>query len=255
MNQSSDETQEQFPSDDRLLASAAQFLVDGHDEDAASVLLACQITHWESGDTWMSGDEEIRGVHFLLTGPRSAWDVLSDPRNPVTVKVRAAFEAVLPSGYYVRHFEVKVQLVDIDPDWRTELLEIARGKGIHNQAVRDYAITWKSLRFRSKSEVRIADALDQANVLFFANCLSRLGLSGERVTREADFLVCEDGKWGVLEVDGEPFHPPSRTAQDHARDRLFRDYGIRLVEHFNATECYNAPDQVVARFLGLLRKT
>jgi hypothetical protein len=25
---------------------------------------------------------------------------------------------------------------------------------------------------------------------------------------------------GILEVDGEPFHPPSRTTADHTRDRI-----------------------------------
>jgi very-short-patch-repair endonuclease len=57
---------------------------------------------------------------------------------------------------------------------------------------------------------------------------------------------------GILEVDGEPFHPPTRTVQDHERDRLFRDHGIRVVEHFDASQCFEAPDKVVERFLRLL---
>ena len=74
-------------------------------------------------------------------------------------------------------------------------------------------------------------------------------------TAKADFLVCADGKWGILEVDGEPFHPPSRTVADHDRDRVFRLHGVRVVEHFEASECFNNPDQVVAKFLELLRKS
>jgi uracil-DNA glycosylase family 4 len=112
-------------------------------------------------------------------------------------------------------------------------------------------LEWEGLRFRSRSEIKIAQALDRKRVLFFPNCRARLGLD-DRQTREADFLVCYRGRWGLLEVDGEPFHPPSRTVADHARDRLFKEHGIRLVEHFDASECFQNPDEVVRRFLALL---
>ena len=103
-----------------------------------------------------------------------------------------------------------------------------------------------------ESEVRIAQALDRAEVLFLPNCMARLGVADDRKNREADFLVCASGKWGILEVDGEPFHPPSRTVHDHTRDRLFKDHGIRVVEHFDADACFEQPDEVVMRFLKLL---
>ena len=66
--------------------------------------------------------------------------------------------------------------------------------------------------------------------------------------------MCHEGKACILEVDGEPFHPPSRTAQDHERDRLFRAHGILVVEHFDARECYGRTDEVVRRFLEILGK-
>ena len=107
----------------------------------------------------------------------------------------------------------------VDPDWRDELLEIARGRGVHNQAATaSIPITWNNLHFRSKSELRIAEALDRAGVLFFPNCRLRLTTPDGRRNREADFLVCKGGQWGILEVDGEPFHPPTRTLHDHERD-------------------------------------
>ena len=132
------------------------------------------------------------------------------------------------------------------------MLEIARGKGVHNQGL-DASKTWNNLRFRSVSEMRIAEALDRTGVLFLPNCLARLTTSEGRKNREADFLVCFNGKWGILEVDGEPFHPATRTVEAHKRDRFFRSYGIQVVEHFDATECYNDPDRVVRDFLKLLK--
>ena len=66
-------------------------------------------------------------------------------------------------------------------------------------------------------------------------------------------MVCHEGKWGVLEVDGEPFHPASRAAQDHERDRVFKAHGIRVVERFDARECFENAKGVVQKFLGILK--
>ena len=115
-------------------------------------------------------------------------------------------------------------------------------------------LTWSNLRFRSQTELRIAQELDRRKVLFLPNCIARLGLR-ERQNREADFLICAEGKWGILEVDGDIAHPPTRTAEDHERDRLFQAHGILLVQHFAAAECWENAEGVVAKFLELLRKT
>ena len=111
---------------------------------------------------------------------------------------------------------------------------------------------WNNLRFRSESEVKVAEALDRAGVLFLPNCKTRLTTPEGRRNCEADFLICHNGKWGMLEVDGLLYHTPTRTVEDHRRDRSFKEHGIALVEHFDATECYNKPDDVVRRFLKLL---
>ena len=242
---------------ERLTASAARFLIDGGEENAANVLLACTLNVWYSGDGWWSGDERLDGVHVELAGPRIAYDFLqTDMENPIATQIRKAIEAVLPTQAYIRHFSPKAELVDISPDWRSDLSEIARGRQINNQAPAygnaPPSITWNNLKFRSVSERRIAEALDAAGVLFFPNCVARLGENSVRRNREPDFLVCHSHKWGILEVDGEPFHPPSRTTQDHERDRLFRSYGIRVVEHYDASRCYQDPAGVVKEFLELM---
>tara|TARA_B100000315_G_scaffold163764_1_gene152360 strand:- start:1880 stop:2590 length:711 start_codon:yes stop_codon:yes gene_type:complete len=222
--------------DDIILATAARFLIEGGEEDAASVLLSCVLEFWFSGDTWYVGDETHEALHVKLTGPRSVYEILNDSDHPTTPAIRKALGAVLLEKTYVKHFTVHVQHVSIDPNWRQELLQIARGVGVHNQAAQGRALRiWNNLYFRSQSEIRIAEGLDRAGALFFPNCRGRLGAAA-RENREADFPVCHQGKWGILEVDGEPFHPPSRTVQDHARDRLFREHGVRLVEHFDATD-------------------
>jgi hypothetical protein len=277
---------------ERVHASAARYLIDGGEEDAASVLLACTMEVWTSGDTWYAGDEVLEALHVALTGPRAAYEALiretrldayldalgmppelreqsrgdfhfipgdAELAPIVRPAIERAIKAVLPSEYYVKHVTPHVEMVDIDPEWRNELLAIARGKGITNQGMefrnRPPLYTWKNLRFRSKTEMRVAQALDEAKVLFFANSMARLGrVSAVRENREPDFLVCEAGRWGILEIHGEVWHTPATATADHERARLFKQHGIKVVEVYDATRCYETPEHVVADFLQIVRQ-
>jgi very-short-patch-repair endonuclease len=98
----------------------------------------------------------------------------------------------------------------------------------------------------------VARAVDSAGVLFLPNCLTRVQIGPDkRATREADFLICHNGKWGILEVDG-PHHP--RAVVDHERDRVFRGHRIKVIERFDWEECYKDAPSVVQQFLTLLDK-
>jgi hypothetical protein len=121
---------------------------------------------------------------------------------------------------------------------------------VSNQGAHEVAVHgWNELRFNSETEIRVASALERAGVLFLPNCLARLGPPNGRVNREADFLICHEGIWDILEVDGQPFHPASLSAQEHERDRLFKAHGILIVEHFDAARCFSDADGVVRDFL------
>ncbi len=114
---------------------------------------------------------------------------------------------------------------------------------------------WRGFYFRSKTEIKIAEAFDRAGVLFYPNSKARLNALTGRDTKETDFLVFHAGKWGILEVDGEPWHPPSRVVHDHERDRLFKVHGVRIVEHYDATRCWNDSNQVVQEFLQIVSQS
>lgn len=132
-----------------------------------------------------------------------------------------------------------------------------RTENIDNQGVRyspnHRVFTWKGLRFRSKTEIKIAEALDRASVLYFPNCVARLNTSTGRRNLETDFLICYEGKWGILEVDGI-YHTPTRRVEEQERERFFRHHRVLIVERFDAERCYNQPDNVVREFLELLTK-
>ncbi|BAY66933.1 hypothetical protein NIES22_70770 (plasmid) [Calothrix brevissima NIES-22] len=119
---------------------------------------------------------------------------------------------------------------------------------------------WGGLNFRSKTEVRVAHALYNQRVLFFANSRAYMDLTDlpisnidnnqlkERV--EIDFLVFYKQKCMILEVDGEHHQQASQKTRDYRRDRVLLRDGIRTVR-FNASECYNHPLEVVTEFLNL----
>jgi hypothetical protein len=251
--------QQQQQRNDQLLASAVTFLIDGGDDKAAMILLSCTL-HYE---------EDPFGT-ITLEAPRLSYDFLQvitarsyyreDPDVPAELvekvnicsSIRSALHAVTRDNV---EFVVKASLVQVTANWREELLALLRGETVTNQGLqfspKNPIVTWNNLRFRSQTEIRIAEALERAQVLFLPNCMARLGFL-ERRNREADFLVCHKGKWGIIEVDSPLSHPPTRTVEDHERDRLFKAHGIRVVEHFDAGDCWENADGVVKRFLYLL---
>lgn len=112
--------------------------------------------------------------------------------------------------------------------------------------------TWEYLFFRSPVEISIAKALDKHGVLFLPNCAARLGLTNSRENREADFLVCYEGKWGIIEINGDTYH--INSAKDHNRGRLFKLHGIKVFEPYEASRCVKEPERVVQELLELIKR-
>jgi hypothetical protein len=259
--QTPDDTQQKR--DDQLLASAVTFLLDGGDEKAAMILLPCSLTYQEFA-AYDVGIGEYTARELTLMAPRLSYDVLSllnrPPTKHATLSESAEIctsikRALLALTHDAVRLIVKASIVQVTAQWREELLARLRGETVTNQGLPFFpqrpGLTWNNLRFRSASEVRIAEALEREQVLFLPNCLARLGFS-HRENREADFLICHKGKWGIIEVDGPLAHPPARKADDDERARLFKAHGIRLLEHFDAGNCLENADGIVKRFLYLL---
>jgi len=236
-----------------ILASAVKFLIDGGDNEAALALIPCSIEFRHRG---YDGPDTF--VDIIVAGPRASYDMMRNwqygqAHDPDAAMIRDAVLAHLPHGRRCEDYIVRAALVTPDPAWRTEAARAAGGKQVRNQAP-DIAdakiITWNYLRFRSETEKRVAAALDATRVLFFPNCVGRLSVGDGRGNREPDFLVCERGRWGILEIDGDMFHPSA--AKDHDRDRLFEAYGIKTIERYPWKRCYADPNGVVQNFLQLL---
>ena len=134
---------------------------------------------------------------------------------------------------------------------------MAKGEKVSNQGItspkRQPAVTWHGLNFWSKSEHLIAEALDRRGVMYLPNCISRVGPPDYRHNQEPDFLICHNGKWGILEVDGDPYHNKT-VAKDQEYDRQYQRHGVRFIQRFTALKCRENPDAVVTEFLDLLEK-
>ncbi|MEG4247995.1 MULTISPECIES: pentapeptide repeat-containing protein [unclassified Microcoleus] len=128
--------------------------------------------------------------------------------------------------------------------------EIIKAEDAHNQgmlsSIEEGIYHWNDLRFHSQEQVKIAEALDRTNTLFFPNSKARLTTPAGRQNQEPDFLIFHQGKWGILEISH------SDTEKDETRDRLFASHGISIIHYCDANRCTEEPDRIVQEFLDIL---
>jgi hypothetical protein len=155
----------------------------------------------------------------------------------------------------------RVKLLDVDSDWKNAVRSLILEEGISNQGEITELVfkkngktpyVYNEMKFASQSEIRIAQELESQKVLFFPLPLAVRAETGKFFEdhREVDFLVCENGLWGILEVS---YHP-DRFEKDSEKDKWFKKSGILCVEHYSAEKCYNFSKKVVDEFLSVLRK-
>ena len=139
------------------------------------------------------------------------------------------------------------QQTEIAPSQTSSSLQESRPtptRGTHPENYR--ALEWKGLIFRSESEIKIAKTLDHRGIFFIPPVRVRLNAGkNSRQSRELDFVICHEGNWGVLEVDG-PYHVREADAE---RDQWLAAHGIRNIQRFPSLRCFKEPQGVVDEFL------
>ena len=120
-------------------------------------------------------------------------------------------------------------------------------------------IEWGGLYLRSEAELRIAKALDQQEILFFANARGRVSLLDAPVSNdqsngrvEAGFMIFHQGKCLILEVDGQHHLEGEQATRDYVRDRMLLRAGLPTVR-FTGRDCLDRPQAVVAECLSILQ--
>jgi hypothetical protein len=102
---------------------------------------------------------------------------------------------------------------------------------------------WKKWYFHSLEQVKIAEALDRAGVLFFPNSKAQLPNFEDQPYKQVDFLICYNSKLGVLEIQY------SDTEKQEKRDYFLSKQGIFLIEYCDPVQCLEDPDQIVQEFI------
>ena len=117
----------------------------------------------------------LRGDHrVLVKAPRAAYDELTD-NTPIRSAIWDALGAVLNLPHIIngdRDITVKsLTLSTVNSDWKQSLRNEMLGEKLTNQGINaessKYYMEWNGLRFRSRSEARIAEAFDKQEVLYF----------------------------------------------------------------------------------------
>jgi hypothetical protein len=123
----------------------------------------------------------------------------------------------------------------------SELMAAKDGRPIH---------TWNELKYASASEIRIAQELEKRRVLFFPLAVAVRAETGTnwKDHREVDFLICQKGAWGILEVS---YHP-DRYERDAEKDVWFKQSGVLCIQHYTAERCSRDAAGVAHEFLKIL---
>lgn len=189
----------------------------------------------------------------LIQANEAARTVLADAlRTVATGQFYAGCD--IPARFQVMF---RIKILPTEDGWQ----QAARGllmnpKGANQALVSETASDgrplhkWNELRYASASEIRVAQELERRKVLFFPLAVGVRAESGKNWQdhREVDFLICDNGVWGILEV---AYHP-NRYEQDAEKDLWFKRSGILCIQHFTAERCYNEPAKVVSEFFAVL---
>lgn len=230
---------------DRMHAEAIKFLIDHADFDLAVTLARARLTRIEA-DYLRIVDPPFQQLNIYLTAE-------TDDRPKLEVAADAMVDEkgeYAGPGALVFAFGSVTDLEDLGL-WPT--LHVAapeREVGRHQGTAREPGkYEHRGIRYRSRTEIRVAEALDEANVLYFP---LPLGVRHYVRLAEPDFLVVHLGRVGILEIDG-PTHTPLTRAQESAKDAKLLQSGVRYIHHADVREVDKDAAAVVQNFLAMLR--
>lgn len=94
-------------SDQSLILNAVQYLIDGGEIEAATLLRTCSLENIESVDSWMDGNRQLDGLLIEVTCPRPTYEIITQQSHPLKKSIEMAIGAVLPSGAYLKSLRAR----------------------------------------------------------------------------------------------------------------------------------------------------
>lgn len=243
--------------EDDLHRTLVQLLIDTGQKELAAAMI--------DGAVDQRTDHNGYPMAVVVDIPSSAYDLISG--NELLKKSLVKAVNVLMIGRWERDpsdgvdITLRVKLLSGQKGWQQVARDMIINYKGNNQAAISKKIfrregkellTYNEVGYASQSEIRIAQELEQREMLFFPLAVGIRADTGEfyRDHREPDFLICDDGNWGILEVS---YHP-DRYEKDSEKDAWFKKSGILCIQHYTAERCYREPAKVVDEFLMILAK-
>lgn len=210
---------------------------------------------WEEVSSW-----EANAVMMWIDVPLSSYKMFRDNQE-IIKKILTGVTKGHVEGEPNLPIEFRVALLEVEEGWKEVVRKLILNTHDPNQAVviekaflrkGKHPLVYNEMKFASKSEIRVAQELENRQVLFFPLPLAVRCHTGVNYKdhREVDFLVCDDGSWGILEVS---YHE-NRYEIDKEKDAWFKKSGILCIEHYTSERCFKNPKEVVDEFLEILAK-
>ena len=250
---------------ERVSKTAIELLISrGHEFEAMFLLRSMtelSIPSWDVVFPISGGEGEFNIYDYLLviSVPAEHFDtatgMLTEQRSSnIEQAYKDAIQSASSSFEHINAFSIQIRaaLSEQFEGWRSTLEAGIKGDteplnqgtlGPHHGN-----FSWNGLRFRSQSEIAVSRELSSRKILYFPLPAAVRGIT----KLEPDFLICHKGQWGVLEVHGEPFHPPERNVEEQKRARWLEFGGVITVQSFDSGRCFNDASSVVDEFLQLL---
>lgn len=87
-----------------IIDDAIQFLMEGNETEAASLLRVCTLEKFETVDDWWDGSRRLDGILLEVACPRAVYEILIDDDDPRTKSILNAFNSTFPSDLYMKRF-------------------------------------------------------------------------------------------------------------------------------------------------------
>ncbi|MFE2261581.1 hypothetical protein [Streptomyces griseosporeus] len=163
---------------------------------------------------------------------------------------RVMDDAVVKDPFAIQSLEVRPVVPPISADWRKQL-KAANGPRPSNQAKRvrlePQHPTEDGLHFTNEWEWKVYKVLKERQAALPDNdTIGIVPLAAMKVLKpmyvEPDFLVTYRGRVGIIEVDGHYHRGPRSRSDDHSRERLLRNAGIKQIDRIDVRDTTQKED-------------
>lgn len=232
----------QLPDREDFLFTIVQYLIAEKNEFLAYVLSNSEIDYMKPSNNSLN-------VYVILKIPHAFYKkIIEEYRDELNDLISSLYPH---GGWYIYNGTlIHLKIEESNESWRQEAHALIREGLVNNQASftssKAPMLTHGFLKFRSKTEVRIMQEFERfKQILVFPLPVAVCG--NER--KEPDFLVCYKGKWAILEIVSDTYHPS--VEKEANRTAWFQNHNIQI-RSVPAKKCYNQPHNVVMEFLNWL---